>query len=85
MGFQLILSTWYQSQNFFLPNRPLSAISPPTTAAAVTMSTPTPSDTTPPLVSNPFHLAHDITNIKSLIPITLDIKLQITIAGATSL
>lgn len=33
----------------------------------------TPDDTPPPL-SNPFHLVHAITNIKTLIPITLDIK-----------
>lgn len=37
--------------------------------------TPTPTvDNTVNPISNPFHLAHAITNIKSLIPLTLDIK-----------
>ncbi|XP_012842703.1 PREDICTED: uncharacterized protein LOC105962902 [Erythranthe guttata] len=35
------------------------------------MATETP---TPPMISNPFHLAHAISNIKALIPVTLDIK-----------
>lgn len=30
--------------------------------------------TPPPLLTNPFHLAQTITNIKTLIPTTLDIK-----------
>ncbi|XP_012833001.1 PREDICTED: uncharacterized protein LOC105953866 [Erythranthe guttata] len=35
------------------------------------MATETP---TPPMISNSFHLAHAISNIKALIPVTLDIK-----------
>lgn len=46
------------------PKLPTSSLVPENTSSLVHTDTP----------PNPFHLAHAITNIKTLIPVTLDIK-----------